>query len=116
MKKDKEISPEDDMQPEYDFSGGVRGKHFKAYREGHTVTIHKEDGSTIVQEFKLEKNAVVLEPDVKEYFPDSESVNQALRALIALIPEKRKTTSKTRRRTTTQTNSPASQSSNMQGM
>jgi hypothetical protein len=116
MKKDKEVSPEDDMQPEYDFSGGVRGKHHKAYREGHTVTIHKEDGSTIVQEFKLEKNAVVLEPDVKEYFPDSASVNQALRALIALIPEKRKTISKTRRRTPTQTTSGVSSSSNLSGL
>ncbi len=97
MKKNKEQEPDDDMRPEYDFSGGVRGKHHKAYREGHTVTIHQEDGSTIVQEFKLEKNAVVLEPDVKEYFPDSESVNQALRSLIALIPEKRKSASKGKR-------------------
>jgi hypothetical protein len=30
-----------------------------------------------------------LEPDVLEYFPNSESVNRALRSLIALIPNKR---------------------------
>jgi hypothetical protein len=31
----------------------------------------------------------MLEPDVKEYFNDSQAVNEALRSLIALIPEKR---------------------------
>jgi hypothetical protein len=30
----------------------------------------------------------MLEPDVREYFPDSEAVNEALRGLIALIPRK----------------------------
>jgi hypothetical protein len=45
------------MLPEYDFkkmTGGVQGKYYKAYREGHTVTTHKSDGTTIVQDFKLE--------------------------------------------------------------
>jgi len=85
------------MRPEYDFRGGVSGKHFKAYREGHTVIIHQEDGATVVQEFKLEENTVVLEPDVFQYFPDSESVNHALRMLISLVPEKRKAIKKARR-------------------
>ncbi len=31
-----------------------------------------------------------LDPDVRVYFPDSESVNAALRGLIALIPAKRR--------------------------
>ena len=44
-----------DMLPEYDFSGGVRGKHYKAYRKGHTVKIHKADGTVVVQHFKFEK-------------------------------------------------------------
>ncbi len=70
------------MQSEYDFRGGVRGKHYKAYRQGHTVTIHKSDGTTDVQHFKLEDGAVMLEPDVREYFPDSELVNEALRMLM----------------------------------
>jgi len=30
----------------------------------------------------------MLEPDVQRYFPDSESVNKALRTLITLIPDK----------------------------
>jgi hypothetical protein len=35
------INEDDEMFPEYDFAGGVRGKHYKAYRRGHSVTIHK---------------------------------------------------------------------------
>jgi hypothetical protein len=81
----------DDMRTEYDFAsmqGGVRGKHYKAYRAGHTVKIHKADGTTVVQYFTLEDGAVMLEPDVREYFPDAEAANRALRSLIALIPQK----------------------------
>jgi hypothetical protein len=44
----------DDMRPEYDFSGAVRGKHFEAYRAG--------------------TNVVFLEPDLVVAFPDSASV------------------------------------------
>lgn len=80
---------DNDMLPEYDFRGGVRGKHYQAYREGHTVEIYEPDGTVTVQHFTLEEGAVLLEPDVREYFPDSEAVNRALRGLIALIPEKR---------------------------
>lgn len=80
----------DDMQPEYDFSSGIRGKHYKSLRDGHKVKIHKADGTIITQYFTLEDGAVMLEPDVREYFPDSESVNNALRALIAIAPKKRK--------------------------
>lgn len=83
-----EVQENDDMLPEYDFSRGERGKHHQAYREGHTVKIYQADGTVTVQYFTLEDGAVMLEPDVREYFPDSESVNKALRGLIALIPEK----------------------------
>jgi hypothetical protein len=83
-----------DMRAEYDFSEGVRGKHADAYHKGHTVTIHKKGGTTIVQNFKLDEGAVILEPDVREYFPDAESVNHALRTLIALAPKKRRKISK----------------------
>jgi len=82
--------PENGMQPEYDFRGGKRGKHTDAYHQEHTVTIHQADGSTRIQHFTLQEGAVVLDPDVREYFPDAESVNAALRSLIALIPKKRK--------------------------
>ena len=53
------------MLQEYDFSGGIRGKYAKRYQEG--------------------ANVVVIEPDVAEYFPDHESVNEALRGLAAII-------------------------------
>ncbi|MCC7307737.1 MAG: hypothetical protein IT173_09230 [Acidobacteria bacterium] len=76
------------MLPEYDFSGGVRGKHYRAYRRGHTVTVNKTDGSKQVQHFTLEDGAVMLETDVRKYFPDSDTVNRALRGLITLLPAK----------------------------
>ena len=52
MKKAKTEEPAtvEDMRPEYDFStikGGVRGKYCKAYREGHKVIVHKEDGTPL---------------------------------------------------------------------
>ena len=82
MKKNKEDPNDIDMRDEYDFSKGVRGKHYKTYREGHTVIIHKEDGTKSIQYFTQEDGAVMLDPDIKIHFPDSESVNKALRALI----------------------------------
>lgn len=54
----------DDIKPEYDFSGGIRGKHHRAYQQG--------------------TNLVLLEPDVAEVFKDSEAVNRALRLLMNL--------------------------------
>jgi hypothetical protein len=42
-----------------------------------------------------DKDAIVLDSDVRAYFPDSNTVNNALRALIALIPKKRKLTRRT---------------------
>ncbi len=80
---------DEEMRAEYDFArmrGGVRGKYYKAYRAGHTVNIHKTDGTIEVHYFRLEDGAVMLEPDVHEYFPDSEAVNEALRGLIRLVP------------------------------
>ena len=82
---------DDEMLPEYDFSGkkGERGKYYQAYRKGHSTRILKEDGSVDICYFTLEDGAVMLEPDVRSYFPDSDSVNRALRGLIALLPETR---------------------------
>ncbi len=37
------------MLPEYDFTGGVRGKHHKTLREGYTVKISQADGTTLYQ-------------------------------------------------------------------
>ena len=64
----------DDMRPEYDFSAGVRGKHHEAYRAG--------------------TNVVFLEADLVEAFPDSASVNQALRLLVRLSQSKALTSSR----------------------
>lgn len=58
----------DEMRPEYDFSKGVRGVHHEAYRAG--------------------TNVVLLEPDLVEAFPDSASVNHALRLLVRLSRSK----------------------------
>lgn len=75
-----------EMQPEYDFSEGVRGKHRLAYHSGYTVHIHRADGSIVEEEHVPPPRTVVLDPDVFAYFPDSESVNRALRALIEIVP------------------------------
>jgi hypothetical protein len=64
MKKAK-ADEDDEMSEEYDFSKGVRGKYAERYRSG--------------------TNVVVLEPDVAEVFPDSESANEALRVLARLV-------------------------------
>ena len=60
------------------------------YRPGdpYKVTIHYEDGTS---ESRIVKpDVITLDPDVRAYFPDSESVNRTLRSLIALIPEREK--------------------------
>jgi hypothetical protein len=54
----------DEMLPEYDFSGGVRGKYAARYASG--------------------SNVVKLSPDVAEAFPNAEAVNNALRALVSI--------------------------------
>jgi len=36
---------EDEMLPEYDFSGGVRGKHHRAMQDGYTVVIERAGGN-----------------------------------------------------------------------
>lgn len=64
MKNDPE------MLEEYDFTGGVRGKYAKRYAEG--------------------TNVVVIDPDVAEYFPDHESVNEALRGLTEIIKRQKR--------------------------
>jgi hypothetical protein len=85
---------DNDMRAEYDFSGGVRGKYYRAMQAGYTITIRRADGTTVVKEVMPKKGAVVLEPDIRAYFPDSESVNRALRCLIPLLPQKHRTKAK----------------------
>jgi len=83
MKKNEKINQVNEMGAEYDFSKGVRGKHFKAYRSGHAVKILKKDASTKIHFFTQKDGAVMLDPDVKKHFPNSQAVNKALRTLIA---------------------------------
>ena len=77
------------MRTEYDFADGVRGKHYKAMQAGYTITIYKADGTTVTKDVMPKEGVVILEPDVRSYFPNSESVNTILRALIKLIPIKK---------------------------
>ena len=90
MKKEtnKTGSARNGMRAEYDFSGGARGKHYKSRLRGYVVRIHKPDGTTEVREIERE-GSVVLEPDVRKYFPNSKAVNRALRRLIELFPQHR---------------------------
>jgi hypothetical protein len=75
MKKGSKTKRQQDMLPEYDFSKGERGKYAKRYAEG--------------------TNVVLIEPDLAQVFPDSASVNEALRARVTLA---RKSTEKAGRR------------------
>ncbi|MFN0277122.1 MAG: hypothetical protein ACKVRN_00830 [Pyrinomonadaceae bacterium] len=74
----------DDMLPEYDFTGkkGVRGKYAKAYKAGHSVRVYSK-GKIIREDY-----FAAIEPDVHAYFPDSISINKALRKLISIFPNK----------------------------
>jgi hypothetical protein len=64
MNREVHGRPDEEMRAEYDFSRGVRGKHYEAYRAG--------------------SNVVFLDPDVAKAFTDSASVNQVLRLLLHL--------------------------------
>jgi hypothetical protein len=65
MKKLSAKSAEKEMREEYDFSRGVRGKHFRRFRRG--------------------ANVVVLEPGVAKVFSNAQTVNDSLRALAGII-------------------------------
>jgi len=56
-------NPDDDMRPEYDLRGGVRGKYDERYKQG--------------------TNVVLLEPDMAQVFRDSATVNDALRQYLS---------------------------------
>lgn len=92
----KKISPktvqvdDDTMRPEYNFTGGVRGKYAKSLREnGYSIRVYNADGTFTEKRIAGEKT-VTLDPDVHPYFPNSKSVNRALRGLIALLPTERR--------------------------
>jgi hypothetical protein len=93
MNKRRGEANSDEMLSEYDFAGkkGMRGKYYRAYQRGHTVRVHKSNGTIDVKYFTLEDGGVMLEPDVRKHFPDSQSVNRALRKLIPAKPTRRRT-------------------------
>jgi hypothetical protein len=70
MKKVVRTRRDPDMLDKYDFSKGVRGKYVKRFAEG--------------------SNVVVLSPDIAKVFPDSESVNEALRTLVKIADRRTK--------------------------
>ena len=64
MKKQTTRKKIDDLRPEYDLSklkGGIRGKYYERVRTG--------------------TNLVLIEPELANVFPDTKSVNRALRLL-----------------------------------
>jgi hypothetical protein len=63
QKNQDETSAADEMRPEYDLRGGVRGKYYERYKQG--------------------TNVVLLEPDVAKVFRDSATVNKALRQYLS---------------------------------
>jgi len=71
MNDPTDANPNDEaaMRPEYDFSEGVRGKYFERYWHGRKI--------------------VQLDEDVAKDFPNSESVNEALRKYRALAKDRR---------------------------
>ncbi|MDM8537690.1 hypothetical protein QUF70_13110 [Desulfobacterales bacterium HSG17] len=88
MKKIISKEANDEMRPEYDFSKGVRGKYAKTLKEdGYTIRIYHDDG-TFSERRVLGQKTIVLDNDVWEHFPSSDAVNNALRTLISLVPNK----------------------------
>lgn len=81
----KKQEQDDEMRPEYDFSKGERGKFYRSLDQGYTVHVQHKDGSETVNHYTLAEGTVLLAPDVREYFPDSVAVNEALRSLIQLM-------------------------------
>lgn len=68
MRKVQKDAP---LLEEYDFSKGVKGKYAGRYAKG--------------------SNVILIDPDVAKYFPDHDSVNNALRSLAEIIKRRKKT-------------------------
>ena len=46
---------------EYDFTNGIRGKHYKAMQQGYTVRIYQTDGTILVKQCRLENGVEIVE-------------------------------------------------------
>lgn len=73
-----------EMRTEYDFSKAERGKFYRPLDKGYQVRVNQSDGTVVVNHYTLAEGTILLAPDVREYFSDSETVNDALRSLIQL--------------------------------
>ena len=64
--------------PEYDLANmqSVRGKYAKAYKAGYSVRVF--DGDKLLSD----EFFAAIDPEVRKHFPDSTSINRALRNLI----------------------------------
>ena len=89
-KKAPKVRERDDMHPEYDFSGGVRGKYVKrlaqqAIRDADEMRpeydFSKGRRNPYASRYQEGSLTVVLAPDVAKRFPSARAVNKALRAL-----------------------------------
>lgn len=58
---DTKLEADEDMLSEYDFTGGVRGKHHEALREGYAVKMHRADGTTLVQNHVFDDGASLVQ-------------------------------------------------------
>jgi len=83
MKTNKKKQKEE-MRSEYDFSKAERGKFYRPLENGYKVHVNQSDGNEVINHYTLAEGTVLLAPDVREYFSDSQSVNEALRSLIQL--------------------------------
>ncbi|MBM2816144.1 MAG: hypothetical protein HW421_2906 [Ignavibacteria bacterium] len=78
MKHTKHNSGDFEIPP-FNFEDSIPNKYASHYSEDNQTIIIKSDNV----------KTIVLEPDVAGYFPDSQSVNFALRALIKAKPLKK---------------------------
>ena len=62
---------------------------WRCRRRADGTSVQRGDGTILVQHITRPEGTVVLDADVREYFPDAESVNTALRTLIRLVPQKK---------------------------
>jgi hypothetical protein len=87
-KKDlEETVLEDDIRDEYDFSAGERHVAYRSLDRGYTIREERADGTVLETQVPPRGEVIILDGDVRKYFPDSDSVNRALRSIIALFPK-----------------------------
>jgi hypothetical protein len=74
MPSKRKTAADPDMLPEYDFSKGERGRFYKRFQNAQL------------------KDTILLDPALRRTFPDSASVNEALRTLVRIAAAKPEST------------------------